>query len=628
MTDKALTGGGSPPRVLFPLTPFADESAVGLICRTAEWNHLSPADLLRTVGLDTKAGPVALAAKSEELAACLGVPLRDLQSRLPTPLAGRRGPIRIFDQIMQSKHVNCRELRVSPAALRKSPHHRLIWNITALPCCAETWQSLIDRCPSCCARLLWFGAAGIHTCSRCGFDLRRAEAPPVASALRSELAIVASLLSHDPDVRQAAATEFPPVFRDLSPTSLFELIVLFARSSIEGSRRQTSPARNLPVEDLARGCRIAIEYPSSFANFAAAHTDNQVIAPFFCRIARGESLNFDPDLRAFATALVDEHEPLRHGPARLKALREQSGRVSLSSAAKTLRVDNATVRKLITAGALETSPGRGDQRCHQWLSPESVEALDLRFSSRLSAVEFHREFGLPYEGVEQLVSAGALSVLADDAIGLVHPGLQLQRRSALEFIDALKSSLAARTNDRMVSLQDAFTAVGARPKPWAAVLKAALDRRLPTALAWEPEEVLKIEDLLIADDLARDIACGRHPDLLELPERSPALGPRLNMSRLEVERHLNCYPRDVSWLIEHGHLRAGSDRRSFSPEQVEELGLRLISSREIAWRWRISPELRDGLQSEHGIQRELGPFWPRERVMDHLARIFPQGRPN
>jgi len=71
-----------------------------------------------------------------------------------------------------------------------------------------------------------------------------------------------------------------------------------------------------------------------------------------------------------------------------------------------------------------------------------------------------------------------------------------------------------------------------------------------------------------------------------------------------------------------GHLQP-----KLALEEVEALGKRVISSREIMWRWRVSPTLREGLTREHGIKRVLGPFWPRREVEEHFAKLFPRGGP-
>lgn len=93
------------------------------------------------------------------------------------------------------------------------------------------------------------------------------------------------------------------------------------------------------------------------------------------------------------------------------------------------------------------------------------------------------------------------------------------------------------------------------------------------------------------------------------------------MTRADVERYLNCFPRDLSWLIAEGHLRPWPRR-----DEVEELGRSLISSREISWRWRVSPSFREAMVKGQGIKRTVGPFWERAAVERYFAEVFPMGR--
>ena len=94
------------------------------------------------------------------------------------------------------------------------------------------------------------------------------------------------------------------------------------------------------------------------------------------------------------------------------------------------------------------------------------------------------------------------------------------------------------------------------------------------------------------------------------------------MTRVEAESYLNCFPRDLSWLMAEGHLHT-----SLSRQDVAELGRNLISSREISWRWRVSPSFREAMAKDRGIKRTLGPFWARAAVEGYFAEVFPAGRP-
>lgn len=131
---------------------------------------------------------------------------------------------------------------------------------------------------------------------------------------------------------------------------------------------------------------------------------------------------------------------------------------------------------------------------------------------------------------------------------------------------------------------------------------------------------LSFRALQISRELARSIVARTLPNLLEVPDRRDGQLGELEFSRLDVERYLNCFPRDLSWLIEAGHLRA-----PFAPTEVAKLAATIISSREISWRWRISPTLRNVMATDYGIQRTLGPFWSRAQVEGYFAARWGAG---
>lgn len=276
----------------------------------------------------------------------------------------------------------------------------------------------------------------------------------------------------------------------------------------------------------------------------------------------------------------------------------------------------------------KTGRTRGGTRIYRWIERASLDALAARFADRISATELESMLGAPREAIEQLAGVGLLAPLGDPAANLVFPGLQMKRAPSAALLQSLSRVIAPHREERMVSLRDAFLAIGSQQKPWAATILAAIAERLPEPLSVDGDVGLRIEGLLISDTMARDLAHGRYPELLAVPTYNSALGSPAPLNRLEVERYLNCFPRDVSWLMARKHLTPqSSEIRRFSRVEVARLGVALISSREISWRWRVSPAFRDDLERRAGISRALGPFWPRPEVIAYFRHRLPSGRP-
>lgn len=240
--------------------------------------------------------------------------------------------------------------------------------------------------------------------------------------------------------------------------------------------------------------------------------------------------------------------------------------------------------------------------------------------------EFSRRFHLPFDGVEQLFSLGLLPQNNSPYVRILHPDLQLDRSAALALVDDIRSRLAP-AHDKAISLREALLAIGACEKPWGALIAGILQGEIPGGVALAAGVPLRFDSLTVSPEFSRLLLTEDYAFLRRLPTRSPLLGAQRDLGRTELEQYLNCFPRDVSHLIVTGHLEIqGSGVARFSRSQVAQLGLRLISSREIMWRWRISPAMREALPN-HGIERTVGPFWPRDQVTRHLEAVFPAGRP-
>jgi hypothetical protein len=76
--------------------------------------------------------------------------------------------------------------RLAPGVLfadGSTPFHRLAWQVNALECDLETGETLIERCPRCCASLTWNNIGSIAACGVCDFDVRE-QRPDYVTNLR------------------------------------------------------------------------------------------------------------------------------------------------------------------------------------------------------------------------------------------------------------------------------------------------------------------------------------------------------------------------------------------------------------------------------------------------------------
>lgn len=613
--------------VLFPIAPKSDESFFGFLFRTASWNSLKAAHLLQGAGVRAPPTITNIAARIDEVAQSLCIPPHILDQMLIGPREDDDTcTAHYFGMQLRQNHVSAKSRRVSPAALRDSPHHRAIWALNPVPYCHETWNLLIERCPDerCGAPLNWKRSCAIDHCARCGADLKEAPADTVAEQYRPTLRLFAELLHPNPATRAAACRAFPPPFRTLAPSALFEVILAFSRAAADGV---LSTNYREGLHFLSEGVRIALEFPRSFWKIQVSGMANHTTPAFFMRLGDSSFLHADVEVGALVAEIVRSHEPTRHGPSRLRQLRERGGYLKLTDVAVELGVDNAAASRLVEAGFLTSTTARGDVRRIAWFKPDHVAEVKRRLGERLSFSEFSRQFGLPRSGLEQIVSLGLLALNDDPLVAIIRAGPQLRRPEALQLMETVRSvTRPPGRGVKPIALRDAFMGTGAREKPWAAIVHAAIERRLPGGLLMERGAELNFDNLALDDAVAIDLAGGQLPLLSEVPARAGALGPEPDFTRTEVEHYLNCFPRDVSWLLDHDHLtRSSPTGAHICRADVERLAQAIISSREIAWRWRVSPALRDALP-DHGIQRVLGPFWPRQEVVAHFEALLPGRR--
>lgn len=615
-------------RLLIPVQPYEDESVSGLVVRAADTNYVGTSDILSEAGtLYTKG--IEPIQNAENLASCLGVPLNVVEDRAIFWSTERDDFVSYFGAEFRSTHFNFSRYAFSPKALEISLHHRARWHFSSFPYCTESWSVLRHTCPRCDMRLAWRGRDSLIPCGWCTHDLRKSPAEKLGMGVRPALLLLSQLLSTNPNERQTAIRAFPAEFHEFSENTIFNVVIHFAHAQTDIPVGRRGPNGGLTAEHLARGCDIALQFPGSFKRIAKSRSrDNQTISPFFTKLAAPHALRADPLLKEVLLREMARVEPLRHGPTRLRYLRDAEGHVSTTIAARTLRIDRSATSRLLDAGHLETSRARGLTRRCRWIEPNSLADLAARFADRISATELESILGAPREAIEQLAGVGLLVPLGDPAADLVFPGLQMKRAPSEALLQSLSRVVAPSREERMMSLRDTFTAIGNQQKPWAAIILAAIAGRLPEPLSVDGDARLRIEDLLVPEALARDLAHGRYPELLKIPEFGRELGQPVPLNRLEVERYLNCFPRDVSWLMARKHLTPrSSEIRRFSRVEVARLGASLISSREISWRWRVSPAFRDDLERRVGISRALGPFWPRPEVIAYFQRRFPSGRP-
>lgn len=618
-----------PAPILFPTKPHPDESLAGYLARTTDLNGFdSTSQLLRLAGIaGHKNVSNKIAQELSSVSSFFGISAEQLrQILIPIPphnhlhidYCGINLPRSRFEFDIR---------RVSPASLRKSSYHRAQWQIKSLPLCMESWEFLIDHCPgaTCGKTLGWLKCVEIDRCEHCQFDLKQAEPPQVTQELIGSLSLARDLFHHSPSVRSGAISRLAPPFQQLAHTDACELFHLVAEA-LSPNITKNCQHPETSTSTLALAAEFLMDFPNKLSEISLDEGNRRTFktSSLFWRL-RERARGGETAQKSALLAMADSAEAAYYGYCRSSRMRNLAHQATPRLAAAQLGISTRNLEEIIRAGLCgrdgKRPPINGlDQR---WIEDEDITWLRNRLQRRMTLVEFSQRYGVPLAGIEQLISLGLLQPCAEPVVQLVHRDADLDRESVATLIDRVANDVAPPLPDS-IALEDVFHGIGAREKPWGPLIAAALAGQIPGGLGLEPGAPLRFERVTIPKDFAWDLLSGRYPQFTALPENAQGLAHSRGCSRLEAQRYLNCFSRDLSWLVAHGHLFSFNNGTSIYRGEVEALGVDLISSREISWRWRVSPEMREALPATHGIKRALGSFWPRKAVEEHFHKHFGQ----
>ncbi len=170
----------------------------------------------------------------------------------------------------------------------------------------------------------------------------------------------------------------------------------------------------------------------------------------------------------------------------------------------------------------------------------------------MSARRAAQLLGLPLYAIPQLVAINILQPQPSELSMFLRGDHRVGAEDVEKIADWLAALPLVPPSREWISLSEAFTAVGGRDKPWAAVIKAALSRELPGGLVFAASSHHERGTLSMARLAAREFVAGgpgsRSP-LTVLYESSGSSAPP-TMTPGEVMDYLNCSAVEISWLRE------------------------------------------------------------------------------
>lgn len=587
-----FTLGAGPDRKgpLFPLEPRPRETLVGFLVRSAGENMLpGPLPIRKAAGVGLEEG-AAFSATDEELsrlAISLGITpaaIRGLWGSAP-PSGGRR----LLGGVWLRPEMLARVRRV-PRSMGPKQSDDAFWMVRHLGFCPQAWELLIDRCPrdDCRRDLVWRSASALHLCSHCGAPVSEARRRRVPASMRPELDWLAALFSDDRPTVEKAMRSLPPSSLIKSPTEAYEVTIALARPMLTLLKPNIVGAR-VALEDVAGAARFLLHFPRSLWDLKQLAREPQI--SFLHHVDSVARHSTQPIVQQELFRILHYFRPNRAEPGSLPS---SSPWLSTTQAASRLRVQRGDVRRLAQAGMLAPIHSLGgEKRDAPVFRQHEVERLKEQIDARTSWRDFRTATHLPVEAVEQLLARGLLSEDDDAAVRLLFSDRHLDARRSQALIWRVLGAAPEDNSDDYVPIEQVMMGVGGRRKPWARVIEAGVSGELPGGLRKRPGKY-KIGLLTIHPVTARELIMGgpEYTRPFAAFEGDCGAWERGLMKSGEVERHLNCTAQDVSWLKTRSYLQAADTEEGgarFHRSEVESLGKRFVTTREIAARRGLKP---------------------------------------
>ncbi len=493
--------------LVIPVEPIVGESLSGLIARAAAANsYTSSSDVLDQANISSRCAECASARSPGDetrLANTLGTHAIDLiKAMFKTPVVGRPGWSNFFGTPLRDIYREQDRRRVSPRALKRSPHARAIWSVRIFSFDPETKEKLIDRCPVCQRSLGWKRSLGIAFCDHCtqmdswGFqrpavDLRDFPQSVVEIEDEAPLDFVTGLIDPDPAVRSSFRPTLPTMFDGVARCDLFEFvatlafIILAPHTTRFLNRRRTD---EISPEILARAGRMVLNWPKGFEQLASEVQAAASNRPGHYGVRKEfgvlHRLNGYSHLaQPFRVAIKKEINTAIERTAARSVLRQlmrnRQNLITAQKAEKKYGIPRKKLRRLLRDPRVCVYRAREAMKSPTlFLEPEiaalAKERNDLPKSGRIAAW-----LGVPVGALFELEQAGLISRENGPVIQLVGPDRCYHKKSVDTLIDLIRGqALALPSGKNCVPLRKAMHQMLPGEKPWVQTFQSILSSEL------------------------------------------------------------------------------------------------------------------------------------------------------
>jgi hypothetical protein len=435
------TSHSVPPSIPVPVFPCGvdlvqDESLLGFMARMGSENGRTRLVAVASI-IDLHFKNIAeLPFKKFDLnllAALLGIAPQEVKQRLYSIRRLRKNEgnwTTFFDEFARRKYISTTIRRFCPAAWNRVPYHRAIWDVKAIPCCLETGQMLLDRCP--CGKILRWGPTDLTQCgsTTCRIDLREVAPSQVDPTDLAELRILRNLLSPDHESRSQVRAYLPDRMAALSGAEILELAIFFGLVSSHPNGGETFCARRRSLatgnfiswtaHELAVGANVIRRWPASFHELADACGAFASQRPFefgFKKHLGPLTQVFDDQaftkrvratLNSELRCYFNQRSNLRLCRRNKRRIRTNvEGTINLYTASKLYRVSTHNLSKLREYPEIVTHEGRTG--IDVLLDAKRLAAVIDRYKDSITCSAAANRYGIPRQTLQRLAKAGFIA---------------------------------------------------------------------------------------------------------------------------------------------------------------------------------------------------------------------------
>lgn len=616
----------------FPVIPYEDESLLGLIARATREHVLEKTNIvLRRAGIRVLTPGAIFQSPAEDIERlanvlrCDEAALRD-RTYNPIPSGWRHSPVRFGDVAVYREDLVLDRRRICPTTLQTSDHHRSTWMLGLLPYCPSSLELLVDECPNCPDKKLgWRRAWGIAICEWCGQRVPPSPVPPLSPQHVENYSLFANLMSIDREARNRALAQLPRQLRDLQPLTLLNCIIRFGAICCadpifwlkRNAVKSLSPDRLVTV--VTTGIAILKGWPTSLERWSQEE---------FVRLA--------PDYKAIRklrlSILAMSRDNLLHPQQKLfirpvlpnlfkgliHKITDSEETVSGAEAARLAALEMSEVRALCDAEILPFGFAHGTTKVRKKLLKRQVQELGSCLRGAVHATALQTNLGLPLYAIEQLCCHGIIDQERHPGVLHLRPTLMAKAASCEALYSSLETGAQRGCSGAdTAQLGTAARRIGARMKPWAAIVAALLDGTLPYWLGSGPNFARRIR--VRRADMVRF-------DQVEFIESDyPEFSFSQNLVRRDADEILNFDANQSRELLKQKLIkfnRCGNGLRSDRTD-VLMLARRVVSPGEISERSGRSSNSISGEMNRLKVPR-IAFGWDRQLVsnMEQFAGIL------